>query len=77
MTATISLGESIALQQKAVDRDREQVARRAEKVRMDAARSVSVGGLLRGALGEVSSISNFMYVPLSLSLSLFSLGEWD
>lgn len=67
LTATMSLGESIALQQKAVTRAREEAQRRAEKAEVDAARSTSVGGLLRGALGDASSISNFMYV-----LSLFT-----
>ncbi|KAK4058198.1 hypothetical protein OIO90_000937 [Microbotryomycetes sp. JL221] len=49
-TGTISLGESIALQQAAVDREREDAARKQAQMEVDEKRPALVGDQLRGAL---------------------------
>ncbi|CEQ42149.1 SPOSA6832_03934, partial [Sporobolomyces salmonicolor] len=57
----MSLAESLALQRRAVARDREAAERRAQQMEVDAQRPDKVGGLLRGALGRDPALGGFMF----------------
>ncbi|GAA5863005.1 hypothetical protein JCM1840_002352 [Sporobolomyces johnsonii] len=61
LTTSMSLAESLALQRRAVARDREAAERRAQQMELDAQRPDKVGGLLRGALGGDSALGGFMF----------------
>lgn len=56
----MSLSESMALQRIAATRAREESEKRSMKMEVDAARSQSVGGLLKGAMKNVPEMSGFM-----------------
>ncbi|GAA6005610.1 hypothetical protein JCM10207_005269 [Rhodosporidiobolus poonsookiae] len=59
-TSTLSLAESIALQQQAAERDRAALERKQARMEVDSKRKERTGELLRGALGVDTALSEFM-----------------
>ncbi|POY73871.1 hypothetical protein BMF94_3041 [Rhodotorula taiwanensis] len=61
LTAGMTLAESIAIQQRAADRERREQDRKAARMRVAANRPQKTGELLRGALGVDSALSEYMF----------------
>ncbi|GAA6035388.1 hypothetical protein JCM8097_008851 [Rhodosporidiobolus ruineniae] len=61
LTSSLSLSESLDLQRRAVQRDRDAQLKKEAKRELDAQRPEKTGGLLKGALGVDSALSEFMF----------------